>query len=242
MATFAIGDIHGRLDYLRELVDLRLPIKEEDDLVFIGDYVDRGPDSKGVIDFLMDLETRCQCIFLRGNHEVMFMAWLGLPIDEGVVTSEKDWIGQHGGTETLKSYGIPTGNPPFWRKKSELARRKERVPKAHAEFLMRTRLRYEDDWAYYVHAGINPKRPLDDQLPSDLLSIRKGWIDEEVQFDKLVVHGHTPTPYDGGDLTVRMTPYRINLDTGCGRHPNGLLSAVRLPDLALFGVGGKMVV
>jgi serine/threonine protein phosphatase 1 len=235
MATYAIGDIHGRLDYLRELTDLRLPLKAGDLLVFIGDYVDRGPDSRGVIEFLIHLSKRQDCIFLRGNHEDMLLRWLGRKALGGAVRDD-DWIYEHGGAETLESYGAATKG--FWARR-KLRRSASLIPAAHVEFLEQTRLTYEDPQTIYVHAGLNPEKTLEEQSPTDLLTIREGWIDRESGFGKRVVHGHTPTAFDGGALEVRFLPHRINLDTGCGRHPRGYLSAVRLEDETTFDVGSK---
>jgi serine/threonine protein phosphatase 1 len=236
LATYAIGDIHGRLDFLRELVALVLPLTPADRLVFIGDYVDRGPDSRGVIDFLLDLQTRRDCVFLRGNHEDMFMSWLGLKA-VGPPVAPSAWLKLHGGRAALSSYGVETsGLGALWRV-GRMKGRPEWLPDGHAAFLEATRLVYEDQDAYYVHAGFRPGIPIPDQSPADLLSIRQGWVDETFALDKIVIHGHTPTPYDGGELKVRILPHRINVDTGSGRHPKGFLSAYRVSDGAVFSAG-----
>jgi serine/threonine protein phosphatase 1 len=219
-------------------VDLRLPLRPEDTLVFIGDYVDRGPDSRGVIDYLLDLKNLRRCVFLRGNHEAMFMDWLGIGPSGGPPVPMRAWFETHGGEATLRSYGVATtGLLARWRLRSRAAL--DRIPPHHRAFLEQTRFSYEDDHAYYVHAGFRPDRAPADQEPEDLLSIREGWVDQVHPLDKPVVHGHTPTPFDGGELEPRLLPHRINLDTGCGRHPNGFLSAVRLPDRARFSAGDR---
>lgn len=223
---------------MRELVELQLPLKKDDTLVFIGDYVDRGPDSCGVIEQLLEYRHRWNCVFLRGNHEDMFMQWLGIE-SVGHPVSPRDWLYSHGGDAALQSYGIQTKGFLSGLKLKRLRSNPDWLPKSHLDFLTATRLRYEDEHAHYVHAGFKPGVPLDEQEPHDLMTIRQGWVDEVYALDKLVMHGHTPTPYDGGDLQARILPHRINVDTGCGRHPQGFLSAVRLPDQEIFSVGDR---
>lgn len=238
MATYVIGDIHGRSDFLRELVELQLPVQPEDSVVFIGDYIDRGGDSRGVIDLLLDYRDRYRCIFLRGNHEDMFMQWLGLDaVGHPVLPNE--WLRSHGGDAALQSYGVSTSGLMSGFRLQRLRKKHDWLPAEHLDFLQSTLLIHRDDHACYVHAGFRPGVPIAEQSPPDLLTIRQGWVDVDHPMDQLVVHGHTPTPYDGGELRVRILSHRINIDTGCGRHPQGFLSAVRLPDQAVFTVGDR---
>ncbi len=138
MRTIVIGDIHGCLDALRGLVMAIAPMPE-DRLIFLGDYVDRGPDSCGVIDYLIALEARCQVICLLGNHEIMFRSVLrGAEMDL--------WLGV-GGQETLASY------------RGSL----NAVPDSHRQFLDRLRLYFETEGFIFVHANYEPDLPMDQQ-------------------------------------------------------------------------------
>lgn len=140
----AIGDIHGCSTALRALLDAIQPTPQ-DTIIGLGDFVDRGPDTRGVLDTMLDLEQRCQLVALRGNHEIMMMHsfedYLQAPM----------WV-QCGGLETLDSYG---GAP-------------ENVPVEHFRFLRNTRRFYETDDYFFVHANYNPRLSLNEQ-PDELL-------------------------------------------------------------------------
>lgn len=138
MRTIAVGDIHGCLTALEELLAAVDPAPE-DRLVFLGDYVDRGPDSRGVIEFLLALRQRCQVICLLGNHEIMFRGALA-----GFETDL--WL-QVGGQETLESYGGALAN----------------VPQSHHEFLLGLPLFFESDEHIFVHANYDPQLPMEQQ-------------------------------------------------------------------------------
>ncbi len=178
---YAIGDIHGCLDPLRGLMD-QLRLSEEDELVFVGDYVDRGPDSKGVIDYLLTLRGRYT--FLMGNHERMFLDFL-----QG---KDRFLFLYNGGAATLESYG-GLG----------------RIPAAHLDFLNRLHLYYETEEHLFVHAGIRPGIPLQEQDPKDLLWIREEFYAYPGRYPKTVVFGHTPM------REVLMEEDRIGIDTAC---------------------------
>jgi len=178
---YAIGDIHGCLDPLRRLMDQIHP-SETDEVVFIGDYVDRGPDSKGVIDYLLGLTGRY--IFLMGNHERMFLDYL-----QG---KERFLFLYNGGAATMESYGGLSS-----------------IPAAHLDFLNRSRLYYETDEYLFVHGGIRPGIPLEQQDPKDLLWIREEFYAFPGRYPKTVVFGHTPM------REVLMEEDRIGIDTAC---------------------------
>lgn len=178
---YAIGDVHGCLDPLRRLMD-QIHLSEMDEVVFIGDYVDRGPDSKGVIDYLLTLRGRYT--FLMGNHERMFLDFL-----QG---KERFLFLYNGGEATLESYG-GVGE----------------IPAAHLDFLNRLIPYYEADEYLFVHGGIRPGIPLQDQDPRDLLWIREEFYAYPGRYPKTVVFGHTPM------REVLMEEDRIGIDTAC---------------------------
>ncbi|HOO40203.1 MAG TPA: metallophosphoesterase family protein [Syntrophales bacterium] len=209
---YAVGDIHGCLSHLERLIG-KLPIRPEDVLVFIGDYIDRGPDSKGVVDYVLDLQKKCcTTVCLMGNHEQMFLDYLA--------GRKREMFLYNGGVETLISYGM-TG-----RRKMELSD----LPPGHAEFYGRLRHDYETDDFIFVHAGLRPGIPLSNQDPDDLLWIRFEFIRSDFDFGKTVIFGHT--------VLSRTEPFRaakkIGIDTGAVY--GGRLTCLELPDMKLFQV------
>ncbi len=193
----AVGDIHGCLDELSVLLDAIQPTSA-DKIVFLGDYVDRGPSPRGVIDLLIALRDsrRCQTVFLRGNHEDMFLDFIG----------ERGRHGEaflfNGGRITLASYGLPT----------VLAGDEVRVqlPEPHLEFLRGLELRHLDEPFLFVHAGVSPIRPFAEQNEEDLLWIRDEFIRNRHPFSQTIVFGHTPQRE-----VLWHLPFKIGLDTGC---------------------------
>lgn len=214
MSLYAIGDIHGCAETLDRLLDVIGPGKD-DHLVFVGDYIDRGPDSRGVIDRLLDLEEEVPCTFLKGNHEALMLAYL----DYG----EYEVWSMNGGTATLSSYQDPDGQI--------------RVPQSHIRFMRESLPYYETDEFFFVHGGIPPDmsvataiRALDEQTflweRAHLDARRRAW-------EKVVVCGHTPRPQPLDEDTL------IALDTGCvyfTRPGMGRLTAVRLPEREFISV------
>lgn len=205
MDIYAVGDVHGESEKLKSLID-ELPLKENDQLVFLGDYVDRGPDSKGVIEYLIELKIKMNCIFIRGNHEDMMIRSLRDDIDNHL------WM-LNGGSITLDNYGGV-----------------DLVPDTHKEFLNSTLCFYETDNYFFCHAGIDPKKNINENTDQDLMWIRDEFLHApSLPTDKLVIHGHTPkyllvSIYDGID--------RLCLDNGaCFGRP---LMACRLADRTLF--------
>jgi serine/threonine protein phosphatase 1 len=160
-----VGDIHGCLEPLRRLLRTVRP-KPQDTVVFLGDYVDRGPNSQGVLDFLLKFARLFpQTVFLKGNHEAMFLDYLqGGP---------KYPFLQNGGISTLASYT-------------------QGVPPEHLDFLQRLRLYYETEDHIFVHAGLRPVLPLVEQREEDLLWIREEFLRSDYDWGKTVVFGHTP--------------------------------------------------
>lgn len=207
---YVFGDVHGRLDLLRKLGDAilddqrRHPPEGTVSIVGLGDYVDRGPDSSGVIDRLLGGVAPGMPVYLRGNHEEVMLAFLADPVAAG-----PDWL-RFGGTATLRSYGVDTrlsgsAQIDFAGLRDALA---ERLPAPHRRLLEGLPTSYQAGDYFFAHAGVRPGTPLDRQSDRDLLWIREGFADRDVKLDKVVVHGHTPVeePYLGR--------HRINLDTG----------------------------
>ena len=211
----AIGDVHGRADLLRALLS-----RLEDELsgrpyrlILLGDYVDRGADSRGVIDALLALKrARPDTVFLKGNHEQALLDFLGAP-EEG-----EAWV-QWGGAETLESYGVaPTEPAPPGADDLRLERPAETLagefaealPDEHFAFLMNLPLTHREGRYLFVHAGLNPERSLEDQRERDLLWIREAFHKggKGVFGDLVVVHGHTPVG------KPENKSWRVNVDTG----------------------------
>ena len=219
--VYAIGDIHGRSDLLAELLsqieqDAAASGATTKTLVFLGDYVDRGPDSRGVIDLLATgLPSGFKAHFLKGNHEEFLLDFLADP------SSLDGWL-RNGGEETLRSYSVDVDGlearraPPLaWQ-----AALLDVLPKAHWRFLESLELKRVIGDYVFVHAGLRPGVPLEDQKPDDLLWIRQLFLDCQEPFEKVVVHGHTP------DRAPVVRSNRIGIDTGAVF--SGCLTALRL--------------
>lgn len=196
---FAIGDIHGclvELKFLLSHVEETQKLTPADLVVFIGDYIDRGPDSKGVIEYLMAFQQRfTNTIFLRGNHEDMFLSYLGLPGTLGEVFLP------NGGVETLASYGIAPDTSP-----EEII---NLMPTAHYSFFLNLESYVITPEFVLVHAGLNPLRDLRSQLDEHLFWIRDEFIHNIHHFEKTVIFGHTPYQ----DVMMHL-PFKVGIDTG----------------------------
>ncbi|ODP37727.1 metallophosphoesterase family protein [Sphingomonas turrisvirgatae] len=215
---YAVGDIHGRLDLLDDLLD---QIQRDDaergaaqtQLIFLGDLVDRGPQSAQVVDRLMKLAERKDRIsFLLGNHEEVFLKVL-----EGDEKALRFFL-RIGGRETVLSYDISQAEYDACDYAELLAMIQARVPASHTKFLHG----FEDlivlgDYAF-VHAGIQPDLPLDGQKPASLRWIRDEFLNHQGPFEKVIVHGHTIFQ------EVAHGPGRIGLDTGA--YETGRLTAM----------------
>jgi serine/threonine protein phosphatase 1 len=217
MASFVIGDIHGCAGELSCLIE-NLPLKAGDHLIFLGDYIDRGPDSKGVVSYLLDLarSSGYEVVFLKGNHEDMLLGYLGLAGRYG------EMFLANGGYATLASYGLP---PAGMSQGSARAR----IPQEHVEFFQALRNYFVEDSFLCVHAGIHPARPLAAQTPTDLLWIRNEFISNRHSLPYTVVFGHTPQREVFFDL-----PSKIGIDTGVVY--GGKLSCIELEEKTQFQV------
>ena len=218
---YAIGDVHGRLDLLDQLMRMivtddeeRGPIRRRT-LIFLGDYVDRGADSRGVIEKLLagmpdDFERIC----LKGNHEEMLMQSI---IDPGTL---RFWAA-NGGLETLASYGVSASRKDAETRPQHLADSlAAAMPNSHLAFMEALSLSVTFGDYFFVHAGVHPALPLTAQRKEDCLFIREPFLSHRGQFGKIVVHGHTPVPQP------EIKSDRIGIDTGA--FFTGQLTALRL--------------
>ncbi len=215
-----IGDVHGCVRELELLLEAVAP-GPDDQLVFLGDYVDRGPDSRATVEQLLDLRARLpRTVLLRGNHEEMMLGYLGLggSLGEGFFPN--------GGAATLASYGIAArSRPPA----PALAR--SYIPESHLDLLRQaTELYFVAERYTFVHAGVRPGVPIQAQIEDDLLWIRGPFLSGDHGLPTTVVFGHTPQSDVWLDL-----PRRIGLDTGCVY--GGSLSCLDLTRGLLHQVG-----
>jgi serine/threonine protein phosphatase 1 len=224
--VYAIGDIHGCYGLMKDVLARlaadyagraagRRPI-----LIFLGDYIDRGPASAEVLEALVWIRRRedLEVHLLKGNHEQALLAFLDAPERGG------PWLA-FGGAETLASYGV---TPPaeddapeaLVRARDELL---ERMPASHLKLLQELELAVVVGDYAFVHAGVRPGAPLEAQEENDLLWIRKGFVDQPGPFGKVIVHGHTWL-----SERPQLSEHRIGLDTGA--YATGVLTAIRLED------------
>ena len=224
MKSYIVGDIHGCLEELVVLMGA-LPLTSEDRLVFLGDYVDRGPNSKGVLSFLVRFrsEANCEVVFLKGNHEDMLLSYLGLSGNHG------DMFLFNGGGTTLLSYGV-TGN------RGGSALLHEKIPEDHLKFLMELKTYYLMEPYLCVHGGINPAASLGEQKEKEMLWIRHQFIGSRHLLPYTVLFGHTPFEEVLFDL-----PFKVGLDTGLVF--GNTLSCLEVSEKVLFQIkrGGKRV-
>jgi diadenosine tetraphosphatase ApaH/serine/threonine PP2A family protein phosphatase len=218
---YAVGDIHGRLDLLESLLGLieRDAASRQADwrtLVFLGDYVDRGPDSRGVVERLINgLPPGFDTHFLKGNHEAILLDFL-----------EDAWRLDHwlmnGGETTMRSYGVDTERLAHQGAAAEAWRQAfaDLLPEPHLRFFRHLQLSVAFGDYLFVHAGVRPGVPLGAQSEADLIWIRGPFLSHAGPFDKIVVHGHTP----GSEPVARHN--RIGIDTGAVF--TGRLTALRL--------------
>jgi len=212
MPIYAIGDIHGHLDKLEEVMARIVADGGPDaEVVFLGDLVDRGPDSKGVIEFVLNgLKQGRNWTVLTGNHDRMFRYFLEpSPRVDMRLRPDLYWLHDRlGGRETLASYGLTFDAEA---RLSEIhAAARATVPDEHVTFLTQLPYTKLHGNLLFVHAGIRPEVALEDQLDDDLCWIREDFLNYPYPHPWLVVHGHTPV--------VRPTHFgnHVNLDTGAG--------------------------
>jgi len=221
--VYAVGDIHGRLDLVTAMMKaIKKDAKSfdgETQLVLLGDYVDRGPDSAKIVDLIMNGPLPCDIqICLRGNHEDAMVGFA-----EGTSAS-RNWL-HYGGIDTLASYGVDVNKyihedddpTPHLRKAM-----KQAVPKMHLSFLSGLPVSHINGDYFFVHAGVRPKVPLPAQNTNDMMWIRDDFLKHKKPFEQFIVHGHTITP--GPDVQ----PNRIGIDTGA--YKTGTLTCLVLED------------
>ena len=212
LRLYAIGDIHGRLDLLRAAharvaEDLARRPCRAFRVIHLGDYVDRGPDSAGVVSHLIEVVRDGDGVCLAGNHDVFVTAFLADPEEAG-----DPWL-SYGGEETLRSYGVDPLAPEL--AGGSMATLRDafaaRLPRAHRAFFESLPFHERHGDFLFVHAGLRPDRPLERQTPRDLTFIREPFLSHEGDFGVVVVHGHTISE------TPDLRPNRVGLDTGAYR-------------------------
>lgn len=196
MRLIAIGDIHGDISKLNRLLN-KLGLQEDDTIVFLGDYIDRGLYSRQVIDKLVQLSKCCHCEFLMGNHEYYLLMML-----DGNKYAEQFFL-EYGGIQTLDSYGSI-----------------KNIFKIHGDFFNNLKHYYLTEKYLFVHAGIRPDKSLEEQDELDMLIIRDNFINHKHKLKQKVIFGHTPykEPYIEDD--------KIGIDTGCGKYSDSPLTAL----------------
>lgn len=216
--VYAVGDVHGCRELLVRLLDKILAeaasVRGKTDVVFLGDYIDRGPQSRAVIELLLGLPKTIDAHFLRGNHEQALLDFLDRPL------TYREW--EHFGADaTLASYGVER---PRSRALPDLTVTRDRLaqamPATHKRFLLSSQHSISIGDYVFVHAGIRPGVPLSEQTHRDLLWIRDEFLDSDDDHGKVVVHGHTPL----AEPVCRQN--RIGVDTGA--YSTGKLTALVL--------------
>jgi len=224
LRIYAVGDIHGRLDLLEELLsridaDIAARPTRRPIYVFLGDYIDRGTSSRETIDRLIDHGQTRECVFLKGNHELIALKCLS---DRSLFDQ---WM-RLGGVETLMSYGVAPGQPPSGKPIVELqAAFHHALPQAHLRFFRDLQPSFACGDFFFAHAGVRPGVELSRQIENDLLWIRDEFLSSDEDFGKIVIHGHTPTH------EVEVEPNRINIDTGA--FATGRLTCLVIEDQSL---------
>jgi serine/threonine protein phosphatase 1 len=221
ICLYAVGDVHGHKNKLRQLIgmieqDAAASPEAEKILVFLGDYVDRGPDSKGVVDYLLlSLPAGFTTVFLRGNHEEVAMQIL-----DGETSLIESWM-QFGGSACLASYGVNPFRPHILETPEALRQEfAQQVPASHREFFENTVFSFTCGDYFFAHAGVKPDVPLEKQRHEDLMWIRHEFLVSKQDHGKIIVHGHTIEPEP--DIQSN----RIGIDTGA--YATGRLTCLKL--------------
>lgn len=194
--TIAITDIHGEKAKLDSVLE-KLEICPDDTIIFLGDYIDRGPDSRGVVDRIIQMSEICNCVYLKGSHEYAY-----LKAREGE-EYYKYLFWNYGGVQTVESYGS------F-----------ENIYNVHGEFFESLRPYYETENFFFIHAGLRPGVPFENQAEEDFYYIRGEFIYSKTNMPKKIIFGHT----DFEKPLVQAD--KICIDTGCGKYPNAHLTAI----------------
>ncbi|TIV79069.1 MAG: serine/threonine protein phosphatase [Mesorhizobium sp.] len=234
---YAIGDVHGRLDLLAAMhrrIESELVYAHASDwrIIHLGDYVDRGPDSRSVIDFLIEARKRDpRNIMLAGNHDIGMLEFLADAEPDGLFMN-------YGGVQTAQSYGVDLVRDAHWYGKAGAVARGhaalvKAVPRSHVDFLQSLTFSASFGDFFFCHAGIRPSVPLDHQNQQDLIWIRDAFHDHPGLFSKVIVHGHTPVP------EAEVKANRVNVDTFAWK--SGTLSALAVNggDKQIIDVQGK---
>lgn len=218
--AYAVGDVHGRLDLLESLLDrieadVRGRPKRKTSIVFLGDLIDRGPSSAGVIERLRTFQPAFATpVFLMGNHEEVLLRILG-----GEASLIPSWL-RFGGVETLASYGLDAGDLACTTAADAVAKVRQAIPEDHSAFIAT----FADTVSFgdylFVHAGIRPGVELSEQSRTDLRWIRDPFLEDQTERDYVVVHGHTIRN------DVEITCNRIGIDTGAFH--TGVLTALAI--------------
>lgn len=214
---YAIGDVHGRLDLLQDMhglihADLDQRPAHDWRIIHLGDYIDRGPGSKEVLDFLIDVSRRDKRIIsLLGNHDDGFLTYLATGDVAGI-------FALHGGVDTARSYGVEVDFADAASARRAHTALVGTVPQEHIDFIRAMPCSVAFGEFFFCHAGINPAVPLDAQDPEELIWIRTAFLKWTAPFEKVIIHGHTPQ--SASDIQ----PNRVNLDTYAWK--SGQLSAI----------------
>lgn len=218
LRVYAIGDVHGCIKELRQMIehidsDQALFPSEQAKLIFLGDYVDRGPANRDVIEYLIELQSsERDIVFLRGNHDQKVLLFLKEPKRTG-----KDYL-KWGGDATLRDYGIEINDYDTMQAAVDIFTKN--FPKSHKRFFKSLEYSYQLDDYFFCHAGVRPETPLDEQSKHDLCWIRSEFLFHEEPFEKVIIHGHTIVD------EPEVKSNRINVDTCC--YDTGRLTAVVL--------------
>lgn len=221
---YAIGDIHGRFDLLQDLLSRirkhrQCAMTEQaitrTVIVFLGDFIDRGPDSADTLDLLCDgvdkwIGEACECVFLRGNHEQLLLSFLAGK------SSATVWRA-NGGETTLQSYGVQAEKLHGAVLRREIL---HAIPDRHLALIRSTSFMHIEGDYVFAHAGVRPGTAIAEQTPHDLMWIRREFLDSDETFGKIVVHGHSIRP------TPEKRHNRIGIDTGAWQ--SGVLTALVL--------------
>ena len=208
--TYVIGDIHGCLDMLKRLMEKIQWDPATDELIFVGDYIDRGPDPKGVVDYIVSLmsqSSKIQCLI--GNHEVIFLDY--------IKGKDRRLFLMNGGMNTLESYAFHL-----------VETEDDLLPPAHKEFFASLKYVIELQDYYIVHAGFRPEVPLEEQDPDDLVWIRDPFIYSTYDFGKRVIFGHTPF------YEPLVMDNKVGIDTGAVY--GNRLTCLELPEFRFHSV------